>query len=435
MTSNEVMYGLHWIAVLAMLAASWSRSRNILHPHFMFTVMFCIQLSDFLTRGYDDENFAYIPIGSVHTYQLLILTTIVSTVFLSLLLRAPQVEAAVGSAWEGIVLTKGIIRAIGALAGIIVGAEILKRLISVDWSPSEVLSQMLNRRSDRVWDQEAYYGNFIYSIIGILLPLSASAFAYIVVNGRGFARSMGLLGFVLVLAIQITDGSRTPVVVGLAALALFVIQTKWSALWKALSVGAVGLAGAAATSLMYLFRSTGYKVGVAQGGVAFTYHQDDSYYRAIYAFSVSDYSSYSWDPLYFIYLKLVNPIPRFFWPDKPVVDQVFYGEYKLDYVTMLYIGDIVAMAGPPLTPIIAILFGLAVYWMFYRSAALLRYPLGVVAYLLVALYVYMILRSTENLIHFIYLPAFSVLMVQALRRRQEAVARRQAPPRARGGLW
>jgi hypothetical protein len=73
--------------------------------------------------------------------------------------------------------------------------------------------------------------------------------------------------------------------------------------------------------------------------------------------------------------------------------------------------------------------------MFYRSAALLQYPLGVVAYLLVALYVYMILRSTENLIHFIYLPAFGVLMVQALRRRQEAVARRQAPPRARGGLW
>ncbi|MGB5084689.1 MAG: hypothetical protein WBO09_08765 [Methylocystis silviterrae] len=432
MTSNEVMYGLYWIAVLAMLAVSWSRSRNILHPHFIFTVMLCVHLSDFLIRGYDDENLAYIPIESVHTYQLLILITIVATVFLSSLLRAPRIEAAVVSAWEGIVPSKGMIRAIGAVAWLIVCAEILKRLISVGWSPSELLSQMLNPRGERVWDQEQYGGNFIYAIVSLLLPLSSSSFAYIVVNGRGFARSMSVLGFLLLLAIQITDGARTMVVMTLAALALFTIQTQRTALWKALILGADGVAGAAATSFMYLFRSTGYKMDAVQGEFAFTYHQDDSYYRAIYAHYVSDYSSYSWDPLYFIYAKLMNPIPRFFWPDKPLLDQTFYGEYKLYYVTMLYIGDIVAMAGPLLTLFIAIPFGLAVYYMLYRSAALLLYPLGVIAYLLGASYVYMILRSTENLMQFIYLPAFAVLLVQALRRRPGADATRQARPRARG---
>lgn len=428
MSSNEVVYVVHWIAVLAMLAASRSRSRNILHPHFMFTIMFCVHLSDFLVRGYDDENIYYIPIESVHIYQLLILTTIVSTVFLSLRLRVPRVEAAVGSAWEGIVVTNSMIRAIGAIAWLIIGTEILKRLISVDWDPSEVVSQMLNPRYVRVWDQAQFSGNFIYAIISILLPLSSCAFAYIVVNGRGLSRSVGLLGFLLILAIQITDGSRTPVVMGLAAFALFVISNKGSTLRKALIVGALGVGGAAAMSLMILSRSTGYRSGVVgQRALTFTYHQDDSYYRAIYAFSVSDNSSYSWDPLYFIYANLVNPIPRYFWPDKPLFDQAFFGEYKLFYVTTLYIGEIVAMAGPLLTPIVAILFGLALYWLFYRSAILLRYPFGLVAYLLVALYCYMALRSSHNIMHFIYLPTVTVLVVLALRRRQGVVASRRAP--------
>lgn len=153
MTSNDFMYGLHWLAVLAMLAVSWSRARSIIHPHFMLTRMLVVHVSDFLVRGYDDENITNIPVSNVYSYQLSILSIFVLTAFFALFIRTPRVEDAVASAWQGVVVTKNTLHIIAALAWLIVGAEFIKRLNSVGWSLSEVLSEMVfNARNDRVLD-------------------------------------------------------------------------------------------------------------------------------------------------------------------------------------------------------------------------------------------------------------------------------------------
>ena len=47
---------LYWFAFVGLLLFSWSRSRGILHPHFMFCTMLFILASDFMIRGMGDQN-------------------------------------------------------------------------------------------------------------------------------------------------------------------------------------------------------------------------------------------------------------------------------------------------------------------------------------------------------------------------------------------
>jgi hypothetical protein len=183
-------------------------------------------------------------------------------------------------------------------------------------------------------------------------------------------------------------------------------------------IGIVGALAAITTSAMYLYRSQGYLTNSSgeQREMELTYHQDDSYYRALFAYEHADRNIEYWDPIFFITTILVNPIPRAIWPDKPIFDEQFYGRYKLYYVTNSFLGEVVAMTGVELSLFVSPLVGFLLYSILFNAQRLLKYPVGLAAYLIVALYTYMCIRSLPNLTHFMYLPIFSMIMVLLLGR-------------------
>ena len=78
---------LYWFAFIAMMLFSWSRSRGILHPHFMFCTMMFILASDFMIRGIENENLQWIMASDLTRYQLGTLATMIGIGLSSAIVR------------------------------------------------------------------------------------------------------------------------------------------------------------------------------------------------------------------------------------------------------------------------------------------------------------------------------------------------------------
>ncbi len=428
---TSFVYGLHWVFVVGALMFSWRRSRHFLHPHFLFTGMLVFFLLDFLMRGYDDPNIEYIPESDLLIYQLMILSILTIIVFATSFVKYPLIESYLhfASNFSNLKLKSNARRPIFLVSFVILGAELYKRLYIVDWSLDEVIRQSLGPRGDRDWTLEIFAGNYLFAIITILLPIAAVAAAYLFATGQRAGRVVALALFVLVVAILVTDGSRTPV-----AISFFSLGLLWMLRYRSLvrRAGIMGLAMGVmigAFAIMYTYRSSGYidqnNVWMENELVGST-HQDDNYYRAIYAYDYADRTGKRWDPLFFFLAIASNPIPRAIWPGKPLMDEKFYNGFKLDYVTNSFLGETVAMTGASLSVVFAPLLGFLGYLILFNSLRILRMPLGLAVYLIVALYVYMVIRSMPNAVAFAYLPAAAVAITLALDRRQKSLMRDQS---------
>ena len=84
-----LMQPLYWFAFIGLLLFSWSRSRGILHPHFMFCAMLFILASDFMIRGMDDQNLQGILESSLTGYQLATLATMIGIGLSTAIVRRP----------------------------------------------------------------------------------------------------------------------------------------------------------------------------------------------------------------------------------------------------------------------------------------------------------------------------------------------------------
>lgn len=428
-----LVYVLHWLFFISAIAFSWKRSRAVLHPHFIFTSIICIQLVDFLVRGYDDGNLRYIPDGNVYDFQIIILTIFAITIILTSMLRSPRLEMWSRNAGRHLHVGPKVRIVILLLVVGLVLADAYKRFSTVDWSMSEVVRQSLMPRGQRDWDQLQYAGNFLFAITTILLPLAGIAAGYLTAAGSILLRLIAFLSITFILLVLVTNGSRTPVVVVLASTCLFWYLKQRTTVMRVMAIVVAAGAIAISTSLMFLYRSYGFISDRVQVNQEFNliYHMDDSYYRAILAYDYADSGAAQWDPLFFFYTIIVNPIPRAIWPSKPLLTSDFYGGYKLDYVTNLFLGEMVAMTGVYGTIIFSPIVGLLLYFILFRAQKLIRMPMGLAAYLLFALYVYMCTRSLLNLTHFLYLPAFTAVAVMLLRRIERQPAHRHARPRWR----
>jgi len=421
------LYVLHWIFVLVAMTLSWRRSGAFLHPHFLFTTMISIQIVDFLVRGYDDKNLAFILPENVYEYQLIILLTLSILLILSALVRSSELEGRCGNALDNVSVGPKLRWVIFAVVVLLIGADLYKRFSMVNWSVDEVIRQSIFMpRGQRDWDQAQYAGNFVFAITTILLPLSGVAAGYLSSFGGAVLRLGSALLLLFVLAILITNGSRTPVVLVISSTGLFWYITQRTAVARTIVIGATAATLAVSTSFIYLTRAYGLSVDpfAPQREIGFAYHMDDNYYRAIFAYDYADKGLESWDPFFFFWTIAVNPIPRAFWEDKPLFTQAFYGGYKLDYVTNTFLGETVAMTGVTLSMLVAPIVGLLLYLILFRAQRLLSRPMGLIAYLLVALYVYMCVRSLANLTQFLYLPAATVLLVLFLVRYRKGAPHR-----------
>lgn len=413
----SLMQVLYWFAFISLLAFSWSRSRGILHPHFMFCVMLFILASDFMIRGMEDQNLQWIMKEDLTRYQLATLVTLIGIGITTSVVRRPY-EAGIAIVRPEMSVTASTARYLLLISIAVVLIHTGFRLNAVGWSGHDLLDQMFGPRDTRLWDQVGDDGtrNPVYQLFNGMIPLTAIAFAFVLFS-RHTGSALAAAAFLgLSLFILVTDGSRTQAIIPMASLAIFGLMSLRSFVAKAtLLVGVVGLI-ALATSAMYLFRAQG--IENSANSFALTYHQDDSIYRIWSACAFADFSNYRWDPLYFFYYVISLPFPRTLWPGKPLLTEDFYGGFKLWYTTTTFIGEWVAMLGVWLGFVAAFVFGNLLYRAFYLSQKLLNLPFGLPAYLLVALYTYMVMRSMPNMSMFIFAPAAALILVYIARRRR-----------------
>lgn len=417
-----LMQALYWFAFICLLLFSWSRSRGILHPHFMFCTMLFILASDFMIRGQDDQNLQGIMEGSLTRYQLVTLVTMIAIGACTAIVRKPyEVGTRITRPEMRVSANTALLLVLVSIAVLLVHTAF--RLQTVDWSVQALLDQMLGPRNSRIWDQVGADGtrNPVYQLFNGMIPLLAIAFAFVL-----FARHTGLaivagLFFILSLFVLITDGSRTQAIIPMAALAIFGLISLRGFAARALLLAGVTVLIVSATSAMILFRAQGLEGSASS--FALTYHQDDSIYRIWSAAAYADFSNYRWDPLYFFYYVISLPIPRVLWEGKPLLTEDFYGGFKLWFTTTTFMGEWVSMLGVWLGFAVSFVFGNVLYRGFYFSQKLLTQPFGLPAYLLIALYTYMIMRSMPNMSTFIFAPAAALLLVWFARRRKS-----KAPP-------
>ena len=403
---------LHWLFAITIISLSWYRYKNVLHPHFIFTSFIVIFLSDFLVRGYDDESFAGIQLNDIYIYQIYILSIFAIIVYLTAQIKSTELENLAKLPIEILINQKeGVRKAIFIMGVVILLLDLFKRFNSVNWSIEQVIYESMMARGQAVWDISTLVGgNFIFSLSTQLLPYSGMAMASLVYSrySKIKVRLLPLFIFSFVVLLLVLNGARTPVVICLASLELFIIFNQKNLISKILSIIGFLIITTILTSVMVEYRSLGYE-DIVSNDVEATYHQDDSYYRAIFAYHQAEISKQFWSPVEFFYTISVNFIPRSFWPNKPLFTQEFYGDYKLEWVTTTFIGEIVAMYGAIGSLIVAPIVAILLYIILYKSLKLLKYPLGLISYILMALYVYMSLRSMPNIMFFIYLPGFSVI--------------------------
>ena len=417
----SLIQALYWFAFIALLLFSWSRSRGILHPHFMFCTMLFILASDFMIRGMDDANLQGIMQGNLTVYQLATLATMIGLGLSTAMVRRPYEQ--------GTRITQPEMRvSVNTARGLMLGAVAIFlihsafRLNAVEWSLQTLIEQMLGPRDTRLWDQASADGtrSAVYQLLNGLYPLGAIAFGFVVFSRHAGLAVIAAVFFTLSLFVLVTDGSRTQAIIPMASLAIFGLMSLRSFVAKVVLVSGVVALILIATSAMILFRSSG--LDGSNSTFALTYHQDDNLYRLWSACAYADFSNYRWDPLYFFYYVISNPVPRGLWAGKPLLDENFFGGFKLWWVTMSFMGEWVSMFGTWMGFIVSFLFGNLLYRGFYYAQRLLTMPLGLTAYLVIALYVYMVIRSMQNLTIFIYAPVAALILVYFATRRKNRMS-------------
>ena len=397
-----------WISILCPLV-SYLTFRDLLHPHFIFTLswVYLLPLGPiFIPKPADDLISLLVcsdkEFARVHFVSAFFMTALFFTTLLLARRHGTGLHGslngtnAVKKALAG--FSRWIIPA-GVIGASILLVQMLIQLSKSDWSLVTWFNFLIGPRFERPW-AGAYVGGkeYIQTLIANLFPLAGILLGYTSVFGARRFRSLFLILWLFHLFMLVCDGSRTPMVLSLLS---------WGMFWWISKRGTLRIAGAVAAvagvvtliSVMATFRHEGI-VRVTDSGndVRIEYHQDDNYYRFVHVILTDRAQTTAhWSALTFLTAAVVNPIPRYFWPGKPLLEQNFYGEWKLPYVTITFIGECVAMYGE--TTGLAVAFGiaLALHHVFLHLFPVVRRPGGLLLYLSAAFYFYSIMRSITNL--------------------------------------
>lgn len=412
-----IIWLLHVVFLFLILAIAWLKTRQLLHPYFVFSAMFAVMISDFIIRGYNDQNFLSIRDDVIVEAQLVILLTFLLTLIAVGLIPVKKIDIR-RKASTSLSRNQVFILVLGAL--FIMLLEIAKRYFSVGGSIVDIISMSLLPRGQKPWELAAYSGNAVFALLNTLLPLSAIVFATLIYFRKGLARVVFVILLFAAIFLLVTNGSRTPVVITFFIFWMIGMLRLKRRSNRVVVTAVIVFLIVVSTSAILSFRGQGFASPNSSDEFAIKYHQDDSYYRAIYAYDVALNSEYRWNGVEYFAVILSNPIPRAIWPGKPLLDQDFYGDFKLYYVTNLYVGELIAIFGNwgMITP--SLIAGIFLYLIVKRAYRYCESPIGVPVYLIWCLFVYMCIRSFFNLTFFIYLPlgASLAFAIQHARKRR-----------------
>ncbi len=368
--------------------------------------------SDFIVRGYDDANWQFIPLSDIYFYQLVIFL-ITFAIYLITWILFPK--KTISSFWAAeLRLGRRRVAAIALFSLTIIAIEIAKRLYYSDWSISNAIIYTFGSRFGKPWlSSEGALGDekFIYALVGILLPLAAITAGSLVLTTRGLQRIALVFLYLISLALLFGDGSRTSVIFVISVpLLIFLYQRRTPTQKVFAFCFALALAGLS-TSMMITNRDYGYLEDSRDYKLSLVYHQDDSYYRAIRAMYIADTTSERWDAPRFLLSATLNFIPRALWPGKPYVLGDFFGSYKEHYVTISFIGELVAMFGVGAGSGIAVVFAVILYRLLARIYTGITGVEQFILYFLMLLWIYMIMRNLLNITQWMYMFVLFYLFV------------------------
>lgn len=384
---------------------SYLRFRSLLHPHFVFTVswVYLLPLGMVVSPSVPDylQSVQGMGVAELGGYHLLI-NSFLGVLFLVTMFATPSNKSIPMSLVKKSILLPEYKANLFFLGGfIILGAEVGKELYSCNWSFHSWLTYSLGPRFGRPWSG-GYEGgsDFLLTFIGNIFNLTAILLPFAVFQTKGIRRVAASAGLVLTLWILACNGSRTPV-----AFTLLMVALLWYFMVANSTVRITGLLVllvmfVALLSLMLAFRQNGFISEDRENPQLseVKYEQDDNYYQLISVLKVAEQGgTHNWDATTFLEACVVNPIPRYFWPGKPFLTPEYFGNWKLSYVTVSYIGECIAMFGKWLGLAAALLVGLVYYRVLLWASRLVAKESGLIVYLGFCFYIYTTQRSMQNI--------------------------------------
>jgi oligosaccharide repeat unit polymerase len=412
-----LVYLLHISVALVLIAISVAYTRRIIHPLTLFSVLIvALLMSDFAIRGYSPQTTGDVSREYLYELQLLIIALCTAIWAVAFALSGEHSRPL-----NELIMWPRFAKRAMTIGWVIVLLEVVKRLYFSDWSAVLAVMYSIGPRGSAPWLPDAgELGNLgdkrsLLTPTMIVMPFAGMLFGYLLVTWRQW-RALSLAGLLSTVAILVADGTRTPVVAVLGASGLFVLIHLRSSARRHLALLSVAFLIAASTSAMVLFRSKGL-AQLVEGSppeYTLTYSQDDNYRQSILALERALVTSERWDPWVFAYAVAVSPVPRAFWPTKPALLGDYWGNYKNEWTTITFVGEFAAMFGIWGGSLASLIVAACVFAMIRRAYRLADRQGGMIVYLLIALYGYMVLRSLLNITQFIYLPAAALLLYALL---------------------
>lgn len=289
---------------------------------------------------------------------------------------------------------------------VVIVSAVLVRLWYVGFDISVFYEQTLGPRFGRSWMNTGAIGGSkeISSLITLLLPVSVSCLGVLLVFSQLtlFSSIFIYVIFIFGCILLFFEGSRIFFVVGTLPYLYFRFIRFSSVFQKLLFIPVLLILYYFIFSIIYNQRDTGFLDTVFLS--ASDYSQDDSGFWVvnIVYMLLQDKNMPSF--LDFILASLFNFVPRSLWESKPLLDDVFYNGYKISWVTVSRFGEFLMIFG--------FYFGIFIYWCvtfcvyktlihFYRFRNQFD---GVILYMVMIVYIFMIERSFLNFSQFIYAP-------------------------------
>jgi len=396
------MLGFYWLHVMVVAAVVVFVIHRYLHNMLSPVPAFCTVLtymfySDFLVRGYDDELIAQIPPVVIIRYQSIVL--LVYLIGIAFALSTPPRLAEFKSLFNSDRLIDW--RRCEMAGWGVVFADVLKRLYTTDWSVATALSQSIGARGVNSWSSGGALGNetFIFSVTLFLLPAGGLCFGTLLTGGNRSTRQRirSLVGFALIEALLFTYGSRTYFAVPLLYYAIRYSFSRVGLAKKLATWFVLALLVAVTFSVLLRYRSAGIddvlKSGKELDVRTVQYHQDDSYYRILYAAYVSDQSTQHPDAGTFFTVIALNPVPRIVWRNKPALFDEYWMGYKDYYVTITFVGELIALFGVWPGALCSLVAVVVIQKMVVRFFGLINRPFGFAIYFISLLYCQQCVRS------------------------------------------
>lgn len=418
------LYALHLAVVLAALIYAGSKQSFVrMSPGFIFTICLSYSFySDFFVRAYDDPRMESLSSSQLLVYQGLILFVYIIGVAYALHRsnRWPYRNVSLVEQEESVPVFLAEV-----IGWFLIALELLKRVVACKGDLVLAVQASLAPRYQNPWSSArgALGDNtWYYTITMFLLPVGGICFALVAADDKKgtLVRLRSCLGLAVVFGLLITYGSRTYAAMPILFLILRYLLSRRSSMRKLTMLTATTALLAVTFTFLVAYRSAGLGSVMDDNKEKqeLKYHQDDSYYRLISAAYVSEYTGTKIDPYPFFLVILCNPIPRVIWENKPALFNDYYGDFKDYYVTITFLGELIAMFGVPIGCAAGILALMLCYHIIEWGFRMVPMPLGTGNYLIMIIYSYLCMRSLINIslsLYFVICVVFFSYLIRQLK--------------------